>query len=95
VLDTAGPAEVTWYLDAPVSNSGRLKVMIEAVRPWRVELVPDPDKVIGVPGDAVVASADSVVLDRCGAWMNLARAAIAGGEGVWVVEMEQGPAGPA
>jgi hypothetical protein len=86
-VDAAGVAEVVWYLDAPVSNSGRLCAMIRAVRDWRVELVPDPDKVIGVTGDAVVASADSVVLDRCGAWANLAREALRGVEGVWLVEM--------
>ncbi len=40
-----------WLLDRPVSNSGRLKKMIEAVAdeqawPWRAELVPNPDALL-------------------------------------------------
>ena len=71
-----------WYLDRPVSNSGRLKGIIEQLAaergwPWRVELVQDPDAVLTDPlghvPEVVVATADSVILDRCGAWLNLAR----------------------
>ncbi len=40
-----------WYLDSPVSNSGRLKQLIEAVGrkhrwPWEVCLTPDPDPIL-------------------------------------------------
>ncbi|HEY7119231.1 MAG TPA: DUF434 domain-containing protein, partial [Tepidisphaeraceae bacterium] len=73
-----GSAEVVWYLDAPVSNSGRLKGVIQGVArehdwPWRVELVLDPDKQLAGAKDALVATADSVILDRCGRWVQLAR----------------------
>jgi len=71
----AGPC--TWYLDRPVSNSGRLKALIEQTAvghgwPWRVELVPDPDALLSET-DEIVATADSTILDRCRAWFNLAR----------------------
>lgn len=66
-----------WYLDRPVSNSGRLKTIIEETaaaegRPWRVELVPDPDPLLAETNQ-LIATADSVILDRCRAWLNLAR----------------------
>lgn len=68
------PAHCTWYLDAPVSNSGRLKTVLRETGErvglsWQVELVPSPDRVLSIQ-DAVVASADSVILDRCGRWLN-------------------------
>jgi hypothetical protein len=43
--------------------------------PWRVELVGSPDRVLAVAGE-IIATADSVVLDRAGSWFNLARETI-------------------
>lgn len=62
------PASVHWLLDQPVSNSGRLKALIEAhgaglTPAWTVECVPDPDPLLKVT-DAVVVTADSVILDH-------------------------------
>jgi hypothetical protein len=66
-----------WYLDQPVSNSGRLKtIMAESAQrngwKWDVQIVMNPDAVLCESND-VVASADSVILDACVAWVNLAR----------------------
>lgn len=63
------------YLDAPVSNSGRLRQRIlERSAAWRmpvdVLLVPTPDPLL--VGQARVVSSDSVILDRCASWLNLA-----------------------
>jgi hypothetical protein len=75
----AGVARTVLYLDQPVSNSGRLKVIINeivAARGWNwdVQIVPNPDAVlIAAPADANIASADSVVMDGCPRWVNLAR----------------------
>lgn len=68
---------VRWLLDAPVSNSGRLRAaMLElaAARRWRwsVDLVADPDKELAVSGRIIVTS-DSAVLDAGPHWANLAR----------------------
>jgi hypothetical protein len=73
-------AECRWYLDRPVSNSGRLKTVIEDVAaahgwPWQVQLVADPDPILA-EADEVIATADSVILDRCQTWFNLARETI-------------------
>ncbi len=81
VLESWGVAECRWWFDRPVSNSGRLKTMLLNLAashawPWRVELVPDPDAILAGTSH-IVATADSVVLDRCGPWINLAREALA------------------
>ena len=75
-LQEAGIGKVLWLLDSPVSNSGRLKTLIgELARKnnwdWEVELLLSPDAELKKT-DAVVASSDSVVLDGCGCWINLA-----------------------
>jgi hypothetical protein len=66
-----------WLLDRPVSNSGRLKQLIELTAQsrgwrWEAELVLDPDPLLAAC-DEVVATADSAILDQCRAWFNLAR----------------------
>ncbi len=70
-------AKVDWYFDSPVSNSGRLKVMIyELVEKngwnWNVTLVHNPDRELIEKGLTVVSS-DSMVMDESVAWVNLAR----------------------
>lgn len=70
-----------WLLDSPVSNSGRLKGIIQEVAaetgwPWEVELVVNPDRDLSVTSE-VVSSSDHVILDRCQSWFNLARQVIA------------------
>lgn len=75
-----GPVEAHWLFDQPVSNSGRLASLVreqgvEHGWPWTVELVPDPDPILA-DCPALVASADSAILDRAPGWFNLARAII-------------------
>ncbi len=76
-LAAFGVSEALWLLDRPVSNSGRLKTIIEDLAgqrgwTWQVELVHDPDSELA-QSDAVIATADSGILDLCGTWCNLAR----------------------
>lgn len=64
-----------WRLDSPVSNSGQLKgYLLEIAEKsgwnWSVALSNNPDQQL-IASQAIVASADSVVLDRCGRWANL------------------------
>ena len=109
VTASLGVAECLWFLDRPVSNSGRLKGIMQEVAAaggwrWRVELVRDPDAVLMDPGYfscpgstapnlellklPVVATADSAILDRCGAWFNLARETVVRHvPTAWVVEL--------
>jgi hypothetical protein len=72
-----GAATWIWYLDRPVSNSGRLKIIMENLAaqqswPWKIELVQNPDAVLAATKEIIV-TADSVVLDRCQEWFNLPR----------------------
>ncbi|HTI50124.1 MAG TPA: DUF434 domain-containing protein, partial [Planctomycetaceae bacterium] len=58
-----------WYLDRPVSNSGRLKRIlldhsIAKNWHWEVELVDDPDRILET-ATMPVATADSAILDCC------------------------------
>jgi hypothetical protein len=75
-----GSATWTWFFDRPVSNSGRLKGIMgqlaaERGWAWDVQLVQNPDKILA-EADEIISTADSVVLDRCQQWFNLAREVI-------------------
>jgi hypothetical protein len=64
------------FLDAPVSNSGRLRARIlDRAQHWPfpldAEVVPNPDAILARADNAVTS--DSTILDRCGSWLNLAR----------------------
>jgi hypothetical protein len=88
-LATYRVATCRWLLDRPVSNSGRLRGIMEDLAaahgwPWQVELVADPDALLVdatiPPADqpsakpsVIVVTADSAILDRCRAWFSLAR----------------------
>jgi hypothetical protein len=70
-----------WWLDKPVSNSGRLKALILDVAQgagWKmdVELTFSPDHVLSHT-EHIIATSDGIVLDRCQHWVNLARLIIA------------------
>ena len=79
-LEDKSVTESLWLLDSPVSNSGRLKKLIIELaqkRGWKldVELLPSPDAEL-IKTESIVASSDSVVLDGCKKWVNLAGAII-------------------
>jgi hypothetical protein len=77
-----GVSRCVWWLDRPISNSGRLRQMMldlaaRKAWDWRIELVWSPDKVLSETSE-VIATADSAILDRCQRWCNLTRHVIAG-----------------
>lgn len=66
---------VSWYFDAPVSNSGRLKTKLRELAqehqfPWDIHLVNNPDKVLATSEDIIVSS-DAWILDRANQNLNL------------------------
>jgi hypothetical protein len=72
--DLAVP-EARFFLDAPVSNSGRLRSLITSVAqdwdfPVNVELAPDVDHRLS--GQQRIVSSDSILLDQCRSWFSLA-----------------------
>jgi hypothetical protein len=84
VGETAAAWGVTccrWWLDKPVSNSGRLKTLIlenATSAGWKMEaeLTFSPDHVLSHT-DQIIATSDGIVLDRCQRWVNLVRLIIA------------------
>lgn len=104
ILDRVAALEtprIDWYLDRPVSNSGRLKTLIAELieaqitrgarqAKWNIELVNDPDQVLKSYPSLVVSS-DSVVLDACAAWLNLAGDIVdAQVPGAWKIDLRLG-----
>jgi hypothetical protein len=75
-LHQIGAGEALWLLDSPVSNSGRLKTLIgeladKYIWNWEIKLLLSPDAEL-IKTDQIVASSDSVILDGCRKWTNLA-----------------------
>lgn len=68
------PGELTVYLDAPVSNSGRLAALMRQACPnpgWQVTLTPSPDRLLKSVRSGVIASGDAGILDECDKWFDL------------------------
>ncbi|HEX8847123.1 MAG TPA: DUF434 domain-containing protein [Pyrinomonadaceae bacterium] len=73
-LATLLPASVEWFLDRPVSNSGRLAERIRdyaRVRGyiWSVEVIFNPDQTISC-GDGITVTSDSLILDEAARSIN-------------------------
>jgi hypothetical protein len=80
VLENLGIHRSPWLFDRPVSNSGRIRSVVlelagSQAEDWSVELVDDPDPILGGSSE-IVATADSVILDNGPPWLNLARIVI-------------------
>jgi hypothetical protein len=80
VLAALGVRRAHWLFDRPVSNSGRIRNLVlqtalERTLDWSVDLVIDPDPILR-DSHAIVATADSAILDGGPPWCNLARIAI-------------------
>jgi hypothetical protein len=69
-------AQALWLFDSPVSNSGRLKTLLTRLArehgwPWDTRLTISPDAELSRT-DVTVVTTDSVILDACPKWTNLA-----------------------
>lgn len=76
ILDNLEVSKAVFYLDSPVSNSGRLKgKIIEKAEKWKTsvhaELVPNSDILLSEM--EYVVTGDSVILDNCISWFNLSK----------------------
>jgi hypothetical protein len=81
VLAALHPQAVQIWLDAPVSNAGRLAQQMRALAathawPWQVALVPQVDTVLR-QSSAIVTTSDSGILDAPVCWYDLAAAVVA------------------
>ena len=87
-------ARAIWWLDSPVSNSGRLKTVLLEIAAnrgwdWQVHLAFDADAALKkLDDEGIVVSADSVVLDNVGAWTHLAGALVAAHiKAAWLLDL--------
>lgn len=86
--------EAVFYLDAPVSNSGRLKSLILQMAEAytfavSVQIINDVDRVLEkLPG---VISGDAIILNKCESWINLVSAIVAELPETWVVKLMDCP----
>jgi hypothetical protein len=95
VVERLKPAETRIYIDRPISNSGRLAAIVRsaaAARNLHVEaLTADGVDETLKGSNAVIATADSAILDSCNAWLNLARLAVehnrADLEPLWLLDL--------
>lgn len=74
-LESLKIKQAIWFLDAPISNSGRLRQTMLAHAQsqnwtWEVELVNNPDKTI-VEEKKIALSSDGWVLDHAPCWFNM------------------------
>lgn len=91
------PAAVIWFVDRPVSNSGRLAGWIRERAPegieWEVELPYDADGSV-IDTDAVGCSADARVLDLAPAWADLVSETVeVHAPAAWVVDLRSPASG--
>lgn len=79
-----------FWLDAPVSNSGRLKTRIAEIAEEEqfevgIEIANNVDRVLfDLPN---VISSDSVILDHCQSWLNLNERIIPGIPCAWIIDL--------
>lgn len=76
ILHAMQVKEAIFYLDSPVSNTGRLKhaiLQMLSVYPYQVsaELVYNADDIL--EEQAYVITSDSIILNKCTSWVNLTR----------------------
>ena len=67
--------KVIWVLDAPISNSGKLKRLCYEIAeqhhfPWEIRLENHPDKYF-IDNKVLVCTSDGWVLNECKSWFNL------------------------
>ncbi len=95
VVEAMNPASARVYIDRPVSNSGRLAEVIRRTASAKgsalaAETADRVDERLQA-SQAVVATADSRILDACSAWVGLARAVVeahrADLEPLWLLEL--------
>ncbi len=91
-LQALGVAEAIFYLDAPVSNSGRLKMLLlDVAQRYKVkvsvEVIPDVDRVLEKL--SCVISSDAIILNKCKSWLNLMYPVVKNLPDVWLVDMNE------
>lgn len=83
-------SEAVFYLDAPVSNSGRLSGLIRQCAKGygisvQTQIIPDIDRVLEQMEGVI--SGDAIILNRCKSWMNVMPLIIGKMDHVWKIRL--------
>jgi hypothetical protein len=90
------PGEVVFFIDAQVSNSGRLAGMLRTMAaahgwPWQARLVPNTDAIL-LQTSEIVATSDRQILDHAMRWYGLAAAVVLRvAPQAWYVDLDVAP----
>lgn len=89
-LESLKIEKACFYLDAPVSNSGRLSLLIRqcAQRSGvsaEVQIIPDVDRVLEKMEGVV--SGDAIILNRCASWLNMMPEIVEQIDPVWKIQL--------
>ncbi len=83
-------AKACFYLDAPVSNSGRLSGLIrQCAQKYSIsvntEIIPDVDRVL--EKQEGVITGDAIILNRCVSWLNIVPEIVGQLDCVWKIRL--------
>lgn len=83
-------SEAVFYLDAPVSNSGRLSGLIRQCAKGygisvQTQIIPDVDRVLEQMEGVI--SGDAIILNRCKSWLNVMPLIIGKMDHVWKIQL--------
>lgn len=83
-------SKAVFYLDAPVSNSGRLSGMIlQCAKGYNIsvqtQIIPDVDRVLEQMEGVI--SGDAIILNRCKSWLNVVPTIAEQIESVWKIQL--------
>ena len=83
-------SKAVFYLDAPVSNSGRLSGMIlQCAKGYNIsvqtQIIPDVDRVLEQMEGVI--SGDAIILNRCNSWLNVVPTIAEQIESVWKIQL--------
>lgn len=91
-LQENGAGNAVFWVDSPVSNSGRLKTLIAETAerlnfPIWIEMVRDADAELKKRENVI--SGDSAVITECGSWYNLYEDMIRQEKDVWITDLAE------
>ena len=89
-LELLNIPEAVFYLDAPVSNSGRLSGLIRQCAKGygisvQTQIIPDVDRVLEQMEGVI--SGDAIILNRCKSWLNIMPLVLEQMECVWKIQL--------
>lgn len=89
-LESLNISDAVFYLDAPVSNSGRLSELIrQCAKGYSIsvqtQIIPDVDRVLEQMKGVI--SGDAIILNRCKSWLNVVPAIAEQIEYVWKIHL--------